>query len=192
MRKRLLQVLAIVLLLLVSLLLGYSEPVEAKPVPLIKITGENPIIVKEPEIIFVCYDESVPEVSVPVVDEEELELLAHLIFAEAGSDWCTDELQQYVGSVVLNRVASKYYPDNMYDVIYQKGQYSCTWNGMIDYEYNDRAYECAKFLLENGSMLPENVIFQAEFEQGDGTYKEIELTRGRKMYFCYKGDKTWD
>ena len=59
----------------------------------------------------------------------------------------------------------------------------------MEYEYNDRAYECAKFLLENGSVLPENVVFQAEFEQGDGVYKAFELTRGRKMYFCYKEKK---
>ena len=185
--KKFLQVIVIVLLAVTLLALGYSERAEAKPsIPIIRITDESPIM-----IVYECFDE-VSVVEQIEVDEEELDLLAHLIFAEAGSDYLSDTMQQYVGSVVLNRIKSSYYPDNMHDVIYQKGQYSCTWNGMIDYEYNDRAYECAKFLLENGSQLPENVIFQAEFKQGDGVYEALPINSKRTMYFCYKGDKTWD
>ena len=32
-----------------------------------------------------------------------------------------------VGSVVLNRVESEYYPDTIREVIYQPGQYAPTW-----------------------------------------------------------------
>lgn len=113
--------------------------------------------------------------------DEELELLAHLIFAEAGSDWCSDKMQQYTGSVVLNRIASKYYPNNMHDVIYQKGQYSVVKSGSINKTPNERAYECAKYLLINGSVLPANVIFQSQHIQGDGIYEKVQ-----NMYFCYK------
>lgn len=133
-----------------------------------------------PEII----DESVVEEE--PINEEELELLAHLIFAEAGSDWCEDKMLYYVGSVVLNRMASEYYPDTMYEVIYQTKpsvQYACILDGNIEKEPNDRAYEIAEDLLRNGSMLPENVIFQAHFEQGDGIYEKVQ-----NMYFCFKED----
>lgn len=118
-----------------------------------------------------------------LINEEELDLLAHLIFAEAGSDWCEDEMLYGVGSVVLNRMTSEYFPDTMYEVIYQKGQYACTWDGNIEKEPNERAYKIAEDLLRNGSVLPANVIFQAEFKQGDGVHSKVQ-----NMYFCYKNE----
>lgn len=128
------------------------------------------------------YEEAIiGEAEILTYTNEELELLAHLIFAEAGSDWCSDKMQQYTGSVVLNRIKSKYYPNNMHDVIYQKGQYSVVNSGAINKTPNQRAYDVAKFLLENGSVLPENVIFQSQHIQGDGIYEKVQ-----NMYFCYK------
>lgn len=118
------------------------------------------------------------------INADELELLAHVIFAEAGSDWCEDEMLYGVGSVVLNRMASEYFPDTMYEVVYQEGQYACTWDGNIEKEPNERAYRIAEDLLRNGSTLPPNVIFQAEFEQGDGIYLKVQ-----NMYFCYINEK---
>lgn len=115
-----------------------------------------------------------------IVDDTELYLLAHLIYAEAGSDWCTDEMQIGVGSVALNRVEHHLFPDTLYDVIYQSGQYSCTWNGSFDYTPNQRAWNTAQYLLENGSQFPNNVVFQAGFVQGSGIYKQVQ-----NMYFCY-------
>lgn len=128
------------------------------------------------------YEEAIiGEAEILTYTNEELELLAHLIFAEAGSDWCSDKMQQYTGSVVLNRIASPYFPNNMYDVIYQKGQYSVTRTGAINKTPNERAYNVAKFLLENGSVLPNNVVFQSQHIQGDGIYEKVQ-----NMYFCYK------
>lgn len=121
------------------------------------------------------------EIEIVTYTEEELELLARVIFAEAGSDWCSDKMQQYTGSVVLNRVASPLFPDTMREVIYQNGQYSVVRSGAINKAPNERAYNCAKFLLENGSVLPSNVIFQSQHRQGDGLYEQVQ-----NMYFCYK------
>lgn len=129
-------------------------------------------IVEEPPEIEIIKEEP--------INEEELELLAHVIFAEAGSDWCADEMLYGVGSVVLNRMASDHFPDTMYEVIYQEGQYACTWDGNIEKEPNERAYRIAEDLLRNGPTMPPNVVFQAQFEQGDGTYCSIQT-----MYFCY-------
>lgn len=128
------------------------------------------------------YEEAIiGEAEILTYTNEELELLAHLIFAEAGSDWCSDKMQQYTGSVVLNRIASPYFPNNMYDVIYQKGQYSVTRTGAINKTPNERAYNVARFLLENGSVLPSNVVFQSQHIQGDGIYEKVQ-----NMYFSYK------
>lgn len=122
-----------------------------------------------------------PEQEEPQYSEEELELLAHLIGGEAGADWCSDKMKYYVGSVALNRVASDYFPSTLEAVIFEEGQYACTWTGTFDREPTESCYEIAKDLLINGSMLPENVIFQAEFEQGDGVYCQEQ-----NMIFCYK------
>lgn len=121
--------------------------------------------------------------SIDTINQEELELLAHLIYAEAGSDWIADETLYYVGSVVLNRMSSDLFPDTMYEVIYQTEpclQYACTVDGNIEKEPTERCYRIAEDLLRNGSVLPENVIFQSSFKQGSGVYIYVDT-----IYFCY-------
>ena len=113
--------------------------------------------------------------------QEDLDLLAHVIYAEAGSDYCTDEMRYGVGSVVLNRVEDECFPDTLYNVIYQKGQYQCTWDGNIDKTPDERSYRIAQNLLNNGSIFPSDVVYQAEFKQGSGMYSKIQ-----NIYFCHK------
>jgi hypothetical protein len=117
----------------------------------------------------------------PTIDKNDLDIMAHLLNGEAGSDWCSDQMIYYVGSVVLNRVASDDFPNTIKDVVFQKGQYACTWDGNYYREPTERHYKIAEWLLTNGSILPENVIFQAEFKQGSGVYTKVQ-----NQYFCYK------
>ena len=112
--------------------------------------------------------------------QADLDLLARVIDAEAGSSWLTDEHQLAVGSVVLNRVADSRFPNTLRDVIYQKGQYACVWSGMINRTPSERAVNNAKYLLENGVTIPTNVVWQAQFKQGNGVWKYIQ-----GHYFCY-------
>lgn len=111
--------------------------------------------------------------------QKELYLLSHLINAEAGSDWCSDDLMRYVGSVALNRVQHEAFPDSLEEVIYQPGQYACLWDGNFEKEPSERAVRIAKELLEGGSVLPVDVVFQAEFIQGSGCYIQEQNT-----YLC--------
>lgn len=111
----------------------------------------------------------------------DIEILAHLINGEAGADWCSDTTRYYVGSVVLNRVNSNEFPDSIYGVVFQSGQYACTWDGNYDRTPSQRCYEIAEDLLTNGSWLPNNVVFQANFTQGSGVYDYID-----GVYFCYR------
>lgn len=112
--------------------------------------------------------------------QSDLDLLARVVNAEAGSDWMTDEHQRAVASVVLNRVADSRFPNTIYGVVYQKGQYACTWNGAINKTPTQRAYNNAKYVLDNGVTTPKNVVFQAQFRQGRGVWKYIQ-----GHYFCY-------
>ena len=110
--------------------------------------------------------------------DNDLYVLSHVIFAEAGN--YSKELQIGVGSVVLNRVADERFPDTIEEVVFQDGQYACTWDGNYYKEPSEEAIAVATYLLENGSQYPEYVIFQAEFTQGDRVYKQVGNT-----YFCY-------
>lgn len=93
--------------------------------------------------------------------QEELEKLAAIVYAEAGSSWCTDEHQQAVASVVINRVEDDRFPDTIHEVIYAPGQYPATCDNTY---YDDRALTNAQAVLENGPT--HDGIFQANFTQG--------------------------
>lgn len=115
----------------------------------------------------------------PLYTEEDLYYLTGILVGEChGYSW---EHQIAVGSVVLNRVADEDYPDTIKDVAHQKGQYACLKNKLFYREPTERNREVAKYLLENGSQIPENVIYQSKKKQGSGTWKTID-----GQYFCYK------
>lgn len=112
--------------------------------------------------------------------QADLDLLSRVIYAEAGSNWLSDEHQRAVASVVLNRVADSRFPNTISGVVYQKGQYGCVNNGMINRTPNQRAINNAKYVLENGVTIPRNVVWQSGVKQGNGVWKYIE-----GHYFCY-------
>lgn len=114
-------------------------------------------------------------------EEKEIDLMAHLIYAENGDDSYTEYMKamEYTGSVALNRVASDKYPDTLEGVIYQHGQYACTWDGGINKEPSEDAYEVASKLLRSGSVLPGGVLGASEFTQGR-VYDYVAGT-----YYCY-------
>lgn len=116
--------------------------------------------------------------------DEELELLARLIYCEAGSDEISDEHQQLVAQVVINRVNDGRFPNTISEVIYQKGQYACVGNTRWDSkEVPERCYNNALKALNGEVQAPENLIFQANFEQGTEIYK-IFKTSYSVTYFC--------
>ena len=59
----------------------------------------------------------------PTYTAEELEILALIIYQEAGADWCNDLTRLMVGTVVMNRIADPRFPDTMYDVATEERAY---------------------------------------------------------------------
>lgn len=110
--------------------------------------------------------------------ERDFYILSHVINGEAGGSSFTDKL--YVGSVVLNRVKDKRFPNNLKGVVFAKHQYACTWDGNYNKTPNASSKKAAKILLTKGSQLPVKVVWQAQFKQGKGTYTKV----GRH-YYCY-------
>ncbi len=123
----------------------------------------------------------------PSIASDELDLLARLITGEMGASWAPDEQQLYVGSVVLNRVNSSDFPDSLSEVIYQRGQYSCA--GYLNSLTPDaRTIANARKLLENGPVLPADVVFQSESPQGPVYTTYYDKVLGTTTYYCTKGD----
>lgn len=111
--------------------------------------------------------------------ETDLYLLAHVICGEA--QYCPRTEQEYVGSVVLNRVKSNEFPDTLSEVIYQTNpiQYACVWDGNFYREPTQENWEVAADLLENGSVLPDDIVWQSAEPQGSYTYIQTEY-----HYYC--------
>ncbi|HIY25644.1 MAG TPA: cell wall hydrolase [Candidatus Acutalibacter pullistercoris] len=118
--------------------------------------------------------------------QADLDLLSRLIYAEAGCTWIPDWVQRMVGSVVLNRVESQYYPDTIREVIYQPGQYAPTWDGSLQKTPDARTIENTRYLLEHGSICPENVVGQNSIITGSGVYTSYyDQVLDTTIYFCY-------
>ena len=104
--------------------------------------------------------------------------LSHVICGEA--EGCSYDMKVSVGSVVLNRVEDDRFPNTIEEVIFQPGQYSCTWDGNFYREPSQETIDVATELLEEGSKIDKSVVWQAEFPQGERIYDQIG-----NMYFCY-------
>lgn len=122
----------------------------------------------------------IPHSHTPNYTQSDLDLLARVVNAEAGSSHHTDEHQRAVASVVMNRVSDSRFPSTIREVVYQSGQYACTWDGSINKTPTQRAIDNAKYVLENGVTTPTNVVWQSQAKQGKGIWKHIQ-----GHYFCY-------
>lgn len=163
--------------------LTYPVLIEDNPVQQVEPPVDNPVDNVDNAV------ESA-EISSPKYTSGQLEILAIIIYQEAGGDKCSDDTRRKVGSVFLNRVNSPLFPNTFEEVATAKNQYGeLCWTGIkwpdrakYDSEAHavKRAYAIAEELLVSGSVLPSNVIWQAQFYQGDGVYCYQD-----GMYFCY-------
>lgn len=70
------------------------------------------------------------EAAVAQIQEADKELLASIIFCEAGNQFY--EGQVAVGAVIMNRVKSAVYPNSISEVVYQSGQFGPAMTGWLD------------------------------------------------------------
>lgn len=96
------------------------------------------------------YDASIVELEVPIeepleeteiipepiterlysLSDEEIDLLALVTMAEAEGE--PEEGKRLVIDTILNRVDSEYFPDTVYDVIYQPKAFTSMWTSRVD------------------------------------------------------------
>ena len=127
-------------------------------------------------------EETESETEVAPYSADDFYELSHVIQAEAGYTYW--DMMIGVGSVVLNRVKSDSFPNTVYEVIHQPGQYS-TVSYLASQVPTEEVLEVTDFLLRNGSQYPAEVVYQANFEQGSGTYLTLS-TNYSTMFFCYQ------
>jgi hypothetical protein len=88
--------------------------------------------------------------------------------------------------VVVNRVASPYFPETVRQVVSAPGQYTTLY--LTGFEQTTRqCYEAAKKALDGESGVPEDVIWQAEFVQGKEVWWRSDVDTGwfrSTTYFC--------
>lgn len=118
---------------------------------------------------------------------EDLNLLAKIMYSEAGSNWLSDEWKMSVGEVVLNRVASPSFPDTVSGVVYQAGQYyganSSYFNNL---KPDERCVRLALRLLEGERVIGDaSVVYQSNSPQGSGVHTIYYDSCLGTTYFCY-------
>ena len=113
-----------------------------------------------------------------VTEWSDEELLAIVIYQEVGGSMHCDNCRRRVADVVLNRVASDEFPDTIYEVLTQEGQYGrLYWTGIkwSDRSSNpneayavERAWRIAREVLngQHSELYGHGYIWQAGFEQG--------------------------
>ena len=97
------------------------------------------------------------------VTEEDLYLLANIIYCEAGCEPYIGKVA--VGSVVMNRVASDKQPDTIREVIYAKGQFSPVRNGSLQRALDrssadESCYQAALEALSGAKPVGDKLYFR--------------------------------
>lgn len=89
-------------------------------------------------------------------DNDTLYWLGHVIYAESGNQSLEGKIA--VGNVIMNRVASPQFPNTIYNVLFQKNQFSTASSGSIYREPNAESWIAAKLVLD-GAVVLENATF---------------------------------
>lgn len=90
------------------------------------------------------------------VTEDDIRLIALVTMAEAEGE--PEEGQRLVIDTILNRMDSDKFPNTASGVIYQRGQFSCMWDGRVEECYVQDAL-CDMVEEELANRTDGNVIF---------------------------------
>lgn len=129
-------------LLFVFSITGNYTSVYRKTVPIAEFAGTETILISEQMEIFMK-EEKDSYISSAVkaeellnnnkdagVSEEDIDLIALVTMAEAEGE--SEYGKRLVIDTILNRVDSEYYPNTVFEVVYQPDQFSSIWNGRAD------------------------------------------------------------
>ena len=89
------------------------------------------------------------------------QLLAEITCHEYGADWVPVEEKAKIVATVINRVESDDYPDSVYDVLMQDGQFHGSWDGGYGYwpgevDPNQGSYDAVDYYFEHQDEYSDN------------------------------------
>lgn len=90
-------------------------------------------------------------------DSDMVIWLARIIHAESGNQPLEGKIA--VGNVVMNRVNHPKFPNTLYDVLFQKNQFSPASSGSIYREPNWESTVAAMLVLDGAQVVPEALFF---------------------------------
>ncbi len=102
--------------------------------------------------------------------EEEIDLLAKMVFVEAQGE--SDEGQQAVAEVVLNRLVAPNFPNVLAEVIYAAGQFKSV-PFIPDAEPTQTQYEAIERALHGPYVLDMDVVFFSRYAVNDNIWGKI-------------------
>ena len=149
-------------------------PVEDEVVYASDVTIIHSVI---PEPIFVEASPIITEEEEGLLSYEDISLIALVTMAEAEGE--CEEGKRLVIDTILNRVDSEYFPDNVYDVVYQRSQFSSIWNGRVD-RCEVREDICELVREELQSRTNTDVIF---FTAGEYSKYGVPMFQVENHYF---------
>ena len=118
------------------------------------------------------------------VDFDELQLLARMIYAEAGDRAYSNAYRMCVGELILNRVDSPEFPDTLEEVAYQRGQFVCVGEPEFEDLRPSRACaEAALHLLLGERRLAPQVLYRSPWQIGPAYVRFYDRRLGY-TYFC--------
>jgi len=125
------------------------------------------------------------ENSKPVIaySDKELDLLARLIRAEAENQPFNAKVG--VGAVVVNRVKSDKFPNDISSVIYEKNQFTPTMNGMINKPATEETIKAAKEALNGVDPTNGALFFFDTSAQSSWLWSKPQALKVDKMVFAY-------
>ena len=162
------------LLLSVLMFFHTDVPVEDEVVYASYVTIIHSVI---PEPIFVEASPIITEEEEGLLSYEDISLIALVTMAEAEGE--CEEGKRLVIDTILNRVDSEYFPDNVYDVVYQRSQFSSIWNGRVD-RCEVREDICELVREELQSRTNTDVIF---FTAGEYSKYGVPMFQVENHYF---------
>ena len=118
--------------------------------------------------------------------EEDLNIIAKVIQYEANPQYCGWEHSVAVGVVVLNRVASPYFPDTVREVVAAPGQYLPAYTWGFD-GISRLSYEAAKAAMDGDHDVPADAYWQDNKIQGTSIWKSFVCDTGwfkSTTYIC--------
>ena len=134
---------------------------------------EPEIVYESEEVIEENYDIEYSECNGETTSDNYLTdyeyiMLCNAVAYEAGSDWIQTDEKAKVVEVIMNRVTSPDFPDTIYDVLTQEGQFVGVWNYVTLTDYSYKVTEDVKSAV-NMALESDYINHGYLFFEGDGT-----------------------